>query len=136
MRHLILAFSIIIGAGVFAVAEGQDVRTDVAEGRLRNLSTVELAPGAIDVRDGHLGAEVIYVLEGAGTLETDGKPQLALKVGTVVQLFAKHHHVLTNTSRTQTLKVVVINFVEAGQPRLVLANSGALTLTLDSKRRT
>lgn len=124
MRQMILTFLLLTTVGVFAIAEGRD-RTDVAEGRLRNLSTMELAPGAVNVRDAHLGAEVIYVLAGAGTLETDGKTSIALKAGTVVQLMPKHHHVLTNTSLTQTLKVLVVDFVEAAQPRLVLAKGAA-----------
>jgi quercetin dioxygenase-like cupin family protein len=125
MRHVILTLSMIIAVGLFAVAEGRDLRTDVAgtEGSLGHISTVELAPGAVDVRYFHLGGEVIYVLDGAGTLRTDGTRPVALKVGTVVQLLAKHHHVLTNTSLTQTLKVLVVN-VETGQTHLVLANRG------------
>ena len=125
MRKTILALLMMVPIGVFAIAEGRDLKTDVtgAEAKLRNVSTVELAPGAVDVRYFHLGGEVIYVLDGAGTLQTDGKPQLALKAGTVVQLLPNHSHVLTNTSQTQTLKVLVVD-IETGQPRLVLANRG------------
>jgi len=124
MRHMMLTLLLIGTVGVFAIAEGYDSRTDVAgaEGMLRKVSTLELVPGAVDVRESHRGAEVIYVLAGAGTLETDGKPSVVLQAGTVVQLFPKHHHVLTNTSLTQSLKVLVVDLLNAGQPRLILAN--------------
>lgn len=136
---LLTLFLIGIGTLGLAIAEGQDpnaqtvepqgttlLRTDVAgtEDRQWNISTVELAAGAVDARDSRLGAEVVYVLEGAGSLEVDGKPPVALKPGTIVQLPPRHNRVLTNTSLTQTLKVLVIDLIETGQPRLVLANRG------------
>ena len=138
MRQMILTLFMMIAAGVFAIGAGRApnaqttmgaqvinlLRTDAAgnEGRLWNISTVELASGAMEARDPHLGIEVVYVLEGAGSLEVDGKPPVALKPGTVVQLAPKQNHVLTNTSLTQTLKFLVVDLIETGQPHLVLAN--------------
>ena len=143
MRQTMLILFMLIAVGVFAIAEGRgpNVQTttgphvinllrtnaDGTDGRLWDKITVELAPGAVDVRDSQLGfevIEVIYVLEGAGTLNMDGKPPVALTPGTVVQLIPKRHHVLTNTSLTQTLKVLVVDLVETEQRRLVLANRG------------
>jgi quercetin dioxygenase-like cupin family protein len=138
MRHMILTLFMMTAVGVFAIAEGRApiaqtptgpqiinlLRTDVAgpEGKLSNVSNVELPSGAVDARDSHLGVEVVYVLEGTGSLEVDGKPPVALKPGTVIQFAPKHHHVLKNTSRTQTLKVLIVDLVETGQPHLMLAN--------------
>ena len=135
MRHIIWTFFMMIAVGVFAIAEGRApnpqtptepqvinlLRTD---GAGANVSTVELAAGAIDARESRLGAQVVYVLEGAGSLAVDGKPPVALKGGTAVQFTPTHHHVLTNTSLTQPLKVLVVDLVETGQPRVVLANRG------------
>jgi quercetin dioxygenase-like cupin family protein len=124
MKPMLLTLFMMIGVGVFALAEGRD-RADVvgADGKLLNLSTVELAPGAVNALES-LSAEVVYVLEGAGALNVDGKPAVALKVGTVVQLAPKHNHVFTNTSLTRTLKILVVQLVETGQARVVLATSG------------
>ena len=135
MRHMMLTLFMMIAVGVFAIAEGRApnpqtptgpqvinlLRTD---GAGANVRTVELAAGAMDARDSHPGAGVIYVLEGAGSLEVDGKPPVALKAGTVVQFAPTHHHVLTNTSLAQSLKILVVDLVETGQPRVVLANRG------------
>ena len=90
MRHMMLTLFMMIAVGVFAIAEGRApnpqtptgpqvinlLRTD---GAGANVRTVELAAGAMDARDSHPGAGVIYVLEGAGSLEVDGKPPVALK---------------------------------------------------------
>jgi quercetin dioxygenase-like cupin family protein len=138
MRQMILTLFMMTAVGVFAIAEDRApntqttmgpqvinlLRTDAAgnEDRQWNISTVELASGAMDARDPQLGIEVVYVLEGAGSLDVDGKPPVALKPGTVVQLAPKHNHVLTNTSLTQTLKFLVVDLIETGQLRLVLAN--------------
>lgn len=140
MRLMIWTLFMMIAVGVFAIAEGRApnaqtsmapqvinlLRTDGAgaAGQLWNVSTVELAAGAVDTRELHLSAQVVYVLEGAGSLAVDGKPPVALKPGTVVQFAPTHHHVFTNTSLTRPLKVLVIDLVETGQPRLVLANGG------------
>src|SRR5215467_7107057 len=125
MRKTMLTFFTMIAVGVFANAEGGD-RTEFAgaEGGLLNVTTVELASGTVDTRDPHTGAAVVYVLEGAGSWKVDGKPAVTLAPGTVVHLAPKHRHVLTNTSPTQTLKVLVVDLVETEQSRLVLTNSG------------
>ena len=138
MRHMVLTLFMITAVGVIAIAEGRGptpqtttgpqvinlLKTDIAgaEGKVWNVSTVELASGAVAARDSHLGVEVVYVLDGAGSLEVDGKPQVALKPGAVVQLDPKYNHVLRNTSLTQTLKVLLVDLIETGQPHLMLAN--------------
>ena len=136
MKPIMLTLFMMIAVGVFALAEGRGpnpqtsttpqvinlLRTD---GAGANVSTVELAAGAVDARESHLGAQVVYVLEGTGTLAMDDKPPVPLKPGTVVQVAPISLHVLTNTSLTQPLKVLVVDLVETGQPRVVLANRGA-----------
>jgi len=123
---------------VLAIAAGQDLnaqaeaqvttllKTYVAgvDGKEWNVITVELTPGAMDTRHFHPGVELVYVLEGAGFLEVDGKPPVALNPGTVAALHPKHSHVLKNTSQTQTLKVVVVLLLDKGQQHPVLAKRG------------
>lgn len=138
MRPTMLAlFLISAGTSALAIAPGQDLnaqtvghraitllKTDVAgvEGKEWKVITVELAPGVVDARHVHPGVELVYVLEGAGFLEMEGKPPVALNPGVAAALTPKHIHVLKNTSRTQTLKVLVILLLEKGQPRLALAD--------------
>lgn len=133
-------FMIATGIIVPAFAAGQDLnaqtyepqvttllKADVVgvEGKEWNVVTVELAPGAVDARHSYPGVELVYVLEGAGFLEVDGKPPVALNPGVVAALNPKQIHVLKNTSQTQTLKVVVVLLLEKGQQRPMLAKRGA-----------
>jgi quercetin dioxygenase-like cupin family protein len=129
MRQMILTLFMMIAVGVFAITAGQEVnaqtrgvqvitqfKAEVAgvEGKKWNVSTVELAPGAVDARHVHPGAELVYVLEGAGFLEVDGNSPVALKPGTTVALTPHHMHVLKNTSQTKRLKVLVVLPLENG----------------------
>jgi len=135
-----LTLQLYAGMLVLAIAAGQDlnaqaiepqvttlVKTDVAgvEGKEWKVITVELMPGAVDTRHFNPGVELVYVLEGAGFLEVDGKPPVALNPETVAALHPKHSHVLKNTSRTQTLKVLVVLLLDKGQQRPMLAKRGA-----------
>lgn len=139
MRSTKLTLHLFAGMLVLAIAAGPDpnaqtiesqvttlLQTDVAGagGKEWNVITVELIPGAVDARHFHPGVELVYVLEGAGFLEVDGKAPVALNPGTVAALHPRHSHVLKNTSRTQTLKVLVVLLLDKGQQRLMLAKRG------------
>lgn len=132
-------FLIFAGTPALGIAAGHDLnaqtsgpqgttisKTDVAgvEDKEWKVRTVELAPGAVGARHFYSGVELVYVLEGAGRLEVDGKPLVTLHPGAVAALNPKEIHVLKNTSQTQTLKVVVVLLREKGQPRLALGNRG------------
>jgi quercetin dioxygenase-like cupin family protein len=152
MRLTMLAlFLIFAGTSAFATAAGQDqkahasgpqvttiLKTDVAgvEDKEREVITLELAPGAVNARHFYSGVELIYVLEGAGFLEMDGKLPVAMNAGTVTALHQKQIHVLKNTSQTQTLRVVVVLLREKGQPRLVLANRGTSPKAVEQNKST
>lgn len=138
MRQVIITL-FVIAAGTLALAAGQDLnaqthepqvttllKTEVAgvEGKELNLITVELPPGAVDARRFHPGVELVYVIEGAGFLEVDGKPPVGLNPGAVAALNPKQIHVLRNTSQTQRLKVLVVLLLEKGQQRPMLAHRG------------
>jgi mannose-6-phosphate isomerase-like protein (cupin superfamily) len=140
MKHIIWTLMIMITVGVIAITSGRDPNAQTtgephitnllvtnlagAEGKLRNVSTVEVAPGTVDIRYFRPGSEVLYVLEGAGTVRTGGTRPVALKAGTVVEVAPRHSQIITNTSQTQTLKVLVVNVGETEQPRAVLTKSG------------
>ncbi len=102
MKQITLAIFVMV-LGAFAIAEAAG-----AEGREWKVITVELAPGKADERHFHPGVELVYVLEGAGYLEADGKPPVALNPGAVTTLQPKQGHVLKNASQTRPLKVLVV----------------------------
>src|SRR2546428_8570349 len=102
MKRIPRAISVMLrGSSATADAAG-------AEGREWNVVTVELAPGAADARHCHPGVELVYVLEGAGYLEADDKPKVALNPGAVTTLQPKQGYVLKNASQTRPLKVLVV----------------------------
>jgi quercetin dioxygenase-like cupin family protein len=76
----------------------------------------EIAPGGAVGRHFHPGPELIYVLEGALTLEHDGQPPVTLKAGESTHIPAKHIHSARNTSTTEQVKAVVFLVGEKGQP--------------------
>ena len=108
-----------ITLAIFAMVLGSFVITDAAgaEGREWKVVTVELAPGMSAARHFHPGAELVYVLEGAGLLEVDGKPSVALNPGAVTTLQPMRGHVLKNASQTWPLKVLVVLRLPNGDVR-------------------
>ena len=111
IKQIILAiFLMVLGSFVITEAEG-------AEGGEWKVDTVELAPGTADARQFQPGVELVYVLEGAGYLEADGKPKVALNPGVVTRLQTKQSHVLKNASQTRPLKVLVVLRPPAGDVR-------------------
>jgi quercetin dioxygenase-like cupin family protein len=76
----------------------------------------ELAPGGAAGRHYHPGPEVLYILEGALTLEPDGQSPVTLKAGEGAHVPAKHIHNAKNASATGPSKVLVFLVGENGQP--------------------
>ncbi|HSB45389.1 MAG TPA: cupin domain-containing protein [Nitrospira sp.] len=137
------ALSIAAGHDVNAQTSGPQVttiisKTDVAgiKDKEWKVRTIELAPGAVDARLFYSGVELVYVLEGAGRLEVDGKPFVALHPGAVAALNPKEIHVLKNTNQTQTLKVVVVLLREKGQPPLAFGNRGTPSKAVEQDNST
>lgn len=99
-------------------------KADIVEGAGKDWSviTVELAPGAINAWHSQPRGEFLYVLEGAGRLEVDGKQAITLNPGSVSTLTAIPHHILKNTSRTKTLKILVVFFNQNSDPHPLLAS--------------
>ena len=102
MKQVILALFVMV-IGSVSIAD-----VAVADGRGWKVVTVELSPGTVAARHFHPGTELVYVLEGAGLLEVDGKPPVPLNPGVVTTLQLKQGHVLKNASQTRPLKVLVV----------------------------
>jgi quercetin dioxygenase-like cupin family protein len=74
-----------------------------------------VAPSRTETRHTHPGLEVIYVLEGSGRIDINGKTS-DLKKGTIVQVPAGATKAMTNGSRTEPLKVLAVLVLEPEAP--------------------
>jgi len=94
------------------------LRTDLKglEGKEAVVLLVELAPAAAAGNHYHPGNEVLYVLEGSGVLEIDGKPLITLQVGGTHHIQPREVHDARNTSATDPLKILVFWVTDKGQP--------------------
>ncbi len=100
------------------------LQTEMGEkgGKDWNVITVELAPGAMNKWHSQPGGEFLYVLEGAGRLEVEGKQAITLNPGSASTLTSIPHHVLKNISRTKPLKILVVFLNPSGDPHPLLAS--------------
>jgi quercetin dioxygenase-like cupin family protein len=64
----------------------------------------------------HPGNVFVYILEGAGILEIEGKPAVTQKVGSVFHEPPKQVQSFKNASKTEPVKVLVMFVSEKGQP--------------------
>lgn len=81
----------------------------------------EFKPGARTGKHYHPGQEFIYVLEGEGRIEEEGKPPVDLKPGLGVYFQSDpakptYVHEGINLSTTKPLKLVTTLITEKGQP--------------------
>jgi quercetin dioxygenase-like cupin family protein len=95
------------------------LRTDFLhiEGKELNVVTIQLAPGSVGKQVHYPGPELVYVLEGVGVLEVEGKPPFALSPGAVTVVDSHHSHISKNTSPTHRLKLLAVQLLEISQPR-------------------
>jgi quercetin dioxygenase-like cupin family protein len=87
-----------------------------AAGREVVMYVAALGPGGVAGRHYHPGPELLYILEGALTLEHDGQSPVILKAGESAHIPAKHIHNAKNASATGPSKVLVFLVGEKGQP--------------------
>jgi quercetin dioxygenase-like cupin family protein len=90
------------------------------EGREVMMYRADFVPGGALGRHFHPGPELLYILEGALILETDGHPPVTLKAGDSAHLPFKHIHKARNASNTEQVKVLVFLVGEKGQPIITL----------------
>jgi quercetin dioxygenase-like cupin family protein len=72
-------------------------------GTMRLVEKLTVAPGADAHRHKHDMPEVMTVIEGQGVLSIDGKPDVALQPGVVVEVPAEVRHQQHNGSKTEPL---------------------------------
>jgi len=89
-------------------------------GREVMMYRADFVPGGGLGRHFHPGPELLYILEGALILETDGHPPVTLKAGDSAHLPFKHIHKARNASNSEQVKVLVFLIAEKGQPIITL----------------
>jgi len=94
------------------------LRTDLAgtEGQEGVMWLIEIAPGAATGKHYHPGQEFVYVLEGAGRTDMEGKPTAIVHAGEALYLAPRQVHNTTNESATATAKALVVYVGPKGQP--------------------
>ncbi|HVG01243.1 MAG TPA: cupin domain-containing protein [Nitrospira sp.] len=137
MRSLILVIflssTLVVGSSRYLDAKTQEPqpvapsKDQIVEGVGQdwNVVSFELPPGTIHAWQSQPGGEFIYVLEGAGRLEVEGKPAITLNPGAASTLTSIPHHVLKNTSRTKPLKVLVVFFNDNSEPHPLVPSAFA-----------
>lgn len=126
---LLLSSALVLGNSQLLNAKTSDPETivpfkadiDHRAGKDWTVITVELPPGTINSWHSQPQGEFLYVLEGEGRLEVDGKRAVTLNAGSVSTLTSIPHHLLKNTSRTKTLKILVVFLNDKNEPHPLLA---------------
>ena len=100
------------------VTETVLLRTDLAgiDNYELIVSRLETAPGWSHGRHYHPGHEIVYVLEGNGALDAEGKPEQRLQAGTVSYVPSGRIHAGRNTSRTEAFKFLLFRIHVKSQP--------------------
>jgi quercetin dioxygenase-like cupin family protein len=118
----------VVGTQVLSAQQAAVKRTPLLKGELMGIAgkevtmfMAEIPPGARTGKHYHPGDEFIYVLEGAGVLEEEGKPPIAMKPGTALHYAsppekAAYVHEAKNTSDSAPLKILAVLITEKGQP--------------------
>ena len=94
------------------------LRTAVAgmEGKEAHMWVAEIAPGAATGRHSHPTARFVYVLEGAVTVEIDGKSPQVFKAGEGLQEAPGVVHDFRNASTTEPARALGFQIAGKGQP--------------------
>ena len=86
------------------------------------VSRLETSAGWSHGRHYHAGHEVVYALEGEGTLEVEGIPAQRLQPGTVAHVPPGRIHAGRNASRAAAFKFLLIRIHVKGEPMSVELN--------------
>jgi len=86
------------------------------------VSRLTTSPGWSHGRHYHAGHELVYVLEGDGTLEVEGAPAQRLQPGMVAHVAPGRIHTGRNASRTAAFNFLLIRIHVKGEPMSVELN--------------
>lgn len=132
MRRMALAWTPVLAVGMAVGTIGNQVlmaqpapvtRTILqqkdlaeAEGKELVMYRADIVPGGVVGKHYHPGPELLYVMEGALTLQHDGHPAVTLKVGDSAYIPGKQIHNAWNAGTREQVKVMVFLVGEKGQP--------------------
>ena len=104
-----------------AVAETVLMRADLAglPGKELIVSRLAAEPGWRHGRHRHVGHELVYVLEGTGTLEADGEGPVSLGQGAALYVPPGRGHSGGNASSTTSFRFLLVRIHDKGQPMSV-----------------
>jgi quercetin dioxygenase-like cupin family protein len=100
--------------------------------KVLSIVRVVIAPGVTEHRHRHPGLEIVYVLNGSGSIDIDGKSS-SLSKGTVIPVPAGATKALTNASRAKPLEVLAVLALEPGAPPVSMIDEGPRTQSHSSK---
>jgi quercetin dioxygenase-like cupin family protein len=126
--RIIIGLGVVIAAGgagfLIAAAAPQSVgvvrhvllKEDISiPGREAVMVMVELPPGAAEGRHTHAAEVFAFVLEGAPTLEVEGRPTRALQAGDVFRMPPNAVHQAINKGG-DTVRMAAVFIAEQGKP--------------------
>ena len=86
-----------------------------------NVMLAEMPPGWIGGKHYHPGHVFVYVLEGAMTLELEGKDPVTIKAGEIYHELPNQVMLAKNPSATEGLKLMVFQVGTHGKPMMIEA---------------
>jgi quercetin dioxygenase-like cupin family protein len=103
------------------VREALLLRTDLAgmDGKELIVSRFETAPGWAHGRHYHVGHELVYILDGAATVQAEGRAPTTLPAGAAAYFPPKQVHAGRNANPTAPLTFLLVRIHEKGQPLAV-----------------
>ena len=132
MNRTVLLLSVTLAVGITVGVIGTQIlkaqqepikrtvllKTDLPgiEGKEARLILSEYAPGAAAGKHYHPGHEFVYLLEGSGVLEVEGKPPVTVNPGGVFYQPPNQVHNFKNPSTTNHLKLLVFFIPEKEKP--------------------
>jgi quercetin dioxygenase-like cupin family protein len=132
MRRMHLTFAVVLGVGVVLGVLGSRMlsgENPLPEGTVLQRTTLsgakgmeailvlrELPPGAASGNHTQAGNEIVYILDGAVTLEVKGKPPVTLKAGEAFHTGPGEVHNVKNASATAPGKALAFYVAKVGTP--------------------
>ena len=135
IRSWMLIGTLLIGIGIGGTGQGLVaappsftetvlLRSDLAgmDNHELIVSRLETAPGWAHGRHYHAGHEIVYVLEGNGVLDMEGKSEQPLRPGTVSYVPPGQIHAGRNAGAKEAFKFLLFRLHVKGQPISVELN--------------
>ena len=91
-------------------------------GQEANSMLAEMPPGWVGGKHYHPGHVFVYVLEGAMTLDLEGKSPVTIRAGEMYHEFPNQAMQAKNSSATEELKLIVFQVGTQGKPMMIEAN--------------